>query len=157
VEADMLKRFIFSVTLAIFLVASPVYAKPDNKAKAKDFVKRGIELIGKVGEKKAFEIISNQKGEFVDGEFYLFVVTFEGITLAHGGNPALVGKSLKPLQDPDGVYFIQEFIKLAKAKGSGWVNYKWSNPKSKKIEKKTSYIEAVPGKKYFVGCGIYME
>ena len=110
-----------------------------------------------VGEEKAFEEFTNLKGKFVDGEFYLFIVDFEGLTLAHGGNPKLKGKNMLELKDPSGKYFIKDFIKLAKTKGNGWVNYKWSNPETKKIGKKSTFIKVIKGKNYFIGCGIYLK
>jgi cytochrome c len=42
---------------------------------------------------------------------------------------------------------------VAKTKGTGWVDYKWVNPVSKKIEPKSTYIQK--GDEYFLGCGIY--
>jgi hypothetical protein len=42
---------------------------------------------------------------------------------------------------------------LAKTKGSGWVNYSWTNPVTKKVGPKTTYIQVVDG--YWVGCGYF--
>ena len=44
-------------------------------------------------------------------------------------------------------------IALAKGPGSGWVDYKWPNPITDKIEDKSSYIEKMGD--YFVGVGVY--
>jgi len=57
------------------------------------------------------------------------------------------------LKDADGEFFIKKFIEVAKTKGNGWVDYKWVNPVSKKIEPKSTYIQKVD--EYFLGCGIY--
>jgi methyl-accepting chemotaxis protein len=56
-------------------------------------------------------------------------------------------------KDPDGKFFIKEIIHTAVASGSGWVDYKYSNPKTGKVEAKASYVELVDG--MVVGCGIY--
>ena len=61
------------------------------------------------------------------------------------------------LKDSDGKLFIQQFIQVAKDTGSGWVDYKWSNPTTKKVEPKSTFVQRVPGKNYFVGCGIYIQ
>jgi cytochrome c len=37
--------------------------------------------------------------------------------------------------------------------GKGWVDYSWTNPETKKIQAKSSYV-AKAGE-IFVGCGIY--
>ena len=53
----------------------------------------------------------------------------------------------------DGIYFMKKFIETAKTQGSGWVDYKWVNPVTKKIESKSTYIQKMDN--YFLGCGIY--
>lgn len=123
-----------------------------SKADAEGLVKKAVAFFKANGKEKAFAEINNSKGQFVKGDMYVFVNDYNGVTLAHGGNPKLVGKGMLSLKDPDGKMFIQEFIKTAK-QGGGWVDYKWSNPTTKNIEAKTSYIEPA-GDMYF-GCGIY--
>jgi hypothetical protein len=39
--------------------------------------------------------------------------------------------------------------------GNGWVDYKWPNPITNKIEDKSSYVEKMGD--YFVGVGIYKQ
>ncbi|HEY4920948.1 MAG TPA: cache domain-containing protein, partial [Xanthobacteraceae bacterium] len=63
--------------------------------------------------------------------------------------------SLISLKDQNGVYLIQEMIVVAKNAGSGWVDYKWPNPITNKIEDKSSYIEKMGG--YFIGVGVYRD
>jgi signal transduction histidine kinase len=71
-------------------------------------------------------------------------------------SPALVGKNLLGLKDPDGVQVNAEIIKKAKADGSGWVEFKWPNPLSKKVEAKSAWItkvdaDTVCGSGYYKG------
>ncbi len=120
---------------------------------AKTLVGKGVAFIKANGKDKAFAEFTNSKGKFIDRDLYIFVVDLKGITLAHGGNEKLVGKELSGLKDADGRFFIKEFIEVAKTKGSGWVDYKWVNPVTKKIEGKSTYIQKVDD--YFLGCGIY--
>ena len=120
---------------------------------AKGLVEKGVAYVKAEGKEKAFAEFTNQKGRFVDRDLYIFVVDFNGITLAHGGSPKLVGKDMRELKDADGEYFIKKFIELDKTKGNGWVDYKWGNPVTKKIEPKSTYIQRVDD--YFLGCGIY--
>ena len=61
------------------------------------------------------------------------------------------------LKDADGKLFIQEFIRMSREKGAGWVDYKWSNPTTKKVEPKSTYVKRMDGSEYFLGCGIYLE
>ena len=75
--------------------------------------------------------------------------------LAHGANPKLIGRNLFNLKDTDGKYLIRELIDAAKA-GSGWVDYKWSHPKSKKIMPKTAFVKKIDNG-LWIGCGTYLQ
>jgi cytochrome c len=44
-------------------------------------------------------------------------------------------------------------LELAKAGKTGWVDYKWANPQTKKVEPKSSYMMKVGD--VIVGVGIY--
>ena len=79
----------------------------------------------------------------------------KGVNVAHGARPALIGKNLIDLKDQDGKYLIREMLDLANGPGHGWVDYKWPNPITNKIEDKSSYIEKLGD--YFVGVGIYRQ
>jgi cytochrome c len=61
------------------------------------------------------------------------------------------------MKSPDGKFFAREFIQVAKTTGTGWVDYQWVNPQTKKIENKTSYVMRVPGMDVLIGCGIYKD
>jgi len=65
----------------------------------------------------------------------------------------MIGKDLIELTDADGKFFVKERIEIAKTKGKGWQNYKFSNPSTKKIEDKTAYIEKYED--FIVGSGAY--
>lgn len=141
-----------AATLAVFAADSVDTAKK----KAMALIDKGFAHIKKAGKEQAFKDFTAKNGGFVDGEYYIFVVDFKGLTLAHGGNAALVGQSMFALKDADGKLFIQEFIKTAREKGSGWVDYKWSNPTTKMVEPKSTYVRKMEGADFFLGCGIYL-
>lgn len=90
---------------------------------------------------------------FHDRDLYPFFDDMKGTCVAHGARPALVAKSLIDLKDQDGVYLIRKMVNLAEGPGDGWVDYKWPNPITNKIEDKSSYVERMGG--YFVGDGVY--
>jgi len=58
-------------------------------------------------------------------------------------NPKLIGKNLVGVPDADGKLFRKDIVEMAKAKGTGWVAYKYKNPKENKVEKKTTYLQKV--------------
>ena len=73
--------------------------------------------------------------------------------MAHGANAALVGKDLIGLKDQNGKFLIREIIEVAKSGKPGWVDYKWPNPITNKIEDKSAYVDVVDG--YAIGVGVY--
>lgn len=151
----MQRRYLLGILAAALGGVRPAAADAAHGTpeEAKAMVEKAAALITSDGQDKAFAVIDNPTGPFVDGDLYVFVTSFEGVTLAHGLNKALIGKNLLHVKDADGKLFVQEMVDLAKDKGEGWVDYKWPNPTSKKIEDKTSFIKRVGDT--FVGCGIY--
>jgi cytochrome c len=118
-------------------------------------VHRVEEMFSKHGADVTFHAVSDQSvKEFHDRDLYPFVFDFLGRCAAHGARPVLIGRNLIDLKDQDGKYLIREMIAISKGLGSGWVNYKWPNPLTNKIEDKTSYIARL-GDNYFVGVGVY--
>jgi hypothetical protein len=89
---------------------------------------------------------------FHERDLYAFIYNMQGVCLANGARPALVGKNLISLKDQDGKYLIHEMIAIAAGPGSGWVSYKWPSPVSNKIEDRSAFIEKMGD--YFVGVGM---
>jgi methyl-accepting chemotaxis protein len=77
----------------------------------------------------------------------------EGLCLGMGFQTQAIGTNRSKLKDPDGKLIFQEFLNALKAKGSGWADYKFPNPKTGKIEQKTTYLESLDG--WMIGCGTY--
>jgi len=147
---------LFVVVLISILTVGVAVAYAAEKGTAKEaiaMVDKGVAYINANGKEKAFAAFNNPKGEFVKGDLYIYVLDLQGVCLAHGANVKHVGKLFLNIPDPDGKMFFREIVELAKTKGSGWVDYKWTNPISKKIEAKTTYCKKV--KDVVVACGVY--
>lgn len=125
-----------------------------TRAEAIAMVKRVQDKFKKDGAQATFASVNQQDPAFHDRDLYPFIYDLDGVNVAHGSRPALVGKNLENLKDPDGVPLIRLMIQITKGKGSGWINYKWPNPITNKIEDKTSYCEKL-GDNYLVGVGVY--
>lgn len=139
--------------VGVFL-AGPVFAEDIGTAdEASALVKKAIAHYKSVGKEKAFADFAAADGGFQVKDLYIFVQDLNGLMLAHPKNPGLNTKDLSNLKDADGKLFVAEMKEIAAGKGSGWVDYKWVNPATKKIQAKSSYIEAVDG--MFFGAGIY--
>ncbi len=139
------------VGLLVLSLAGLVIAAP--KEDAVELVKMAVAHVKAVGKEKAFVDLNDQKGKFVKGELYVFAYDLKGVIIAHPMNPKLIGKDMTEVKDADGKFFTKDFLAVANGVGKGWVDYRWTNPVSKKIEAKSTYIEKVGD--IFVGCGIY--
>lgn len=91
-----MKKFL-AISTATILFASLLFGAQsitENAKKAKDMVKKAISYYKKNGKVKAMQEFSNPKGQFRDGEYYIFVFDFEGLCLARSdGNTNLIGKN----------------------------------------------------------------
>jgi len=148
-------RSLAAIVVAALLAIHPSAAGEfGTREEAVAMVKRVQEKFAQAGAEATFKAVNDKADHaFHDRDLYPFIYDLKGVNVAHGARPALVGKNLISLKDQNGVYLIQEMIALAKGPGGGWVDYKWPNPITDKIEDKSSYIEKMGD--YFVGVGVY--
>jgi cytochrome c len=126
-----------------------------SAAEAKSMADKAVAAIKSQGAEKAYtEFSQKDNGTWHNKDCYVFVVKFDGSVGAHGGNAALVGKNVLEMKDADGEPFQKKMIEQAR-KGAGWVDYKWSNPISKEISAKSSYVLPIAGHDALIGVGIY--
>ena len=150
----------FPILLVLFsfilVGCSPQEEQPDQILSRDDvisFVEKAVEYANTYGKERALKEFMNMDGEFILGELYMFADSFEGIVLAHGGNPELVGQDIMEITGKRGKKIMPEMIILAK-QGKGWMEYYWTNPVSKKDERKLTYVMKVD-ETWFVGAGMY--
>lgn len=126
--------------------------KRATRAEAQAMVKKAIEYYQKNGRDKALAEFAKSPGPFVDRDLYVTVYNLQGDALAHI-NPKMVGKNMMELRDGDGKYHIRERMEAAAKGVSGWQDFKFFNPVSKKIEPKEMYWEKYD--KLVFACGAY--
>lgn len=150
-----------SVSLMVFFfiwaasVGVAMAADAGTRDEAVAMVKKAIEYIKANGNEKAFDEISNPKGQFVDRDLYVVVYDMAGKCLAHGANPKMIGRDLMDNKDVDGKEFVKERVEMMKAKTSGWQDYKFRNPVTNQIEPKSIYLERTGD--LIIGCGVYKQ
>jgi signal transduction histidine kinase len=149
---DALKKLLV-VLLVNLLLSTSAFAATPSQAKA--LVEKAITYIQANGAQKAYKEFNTPGSQFFDGELYIFVEDFDGTNLAFGGIPMLVGRNVMEMKTPDGVFLAKELIQIAKTKGEGWFDYRWLNPKTRKIQAKSSFVKKIPNVNAFVGCGYY--
>jgi cytochrome c len=149
-----MKKIVFGI-LVCFLMSGffPAINEASSQNDAKAMVEKAIAFYKANGKEKAFAEISNPQGQFVKGDLYVFVYDMNGKCVAHGFKKAMIGMDLAGLKDPDGKLFVKERIEIAKTKGKGWQDYKFTNPTTKKVEQKTAWIEKADD--FIFGCGTY--
>lgn len=139
----------------LFLLNPPAWCADKSPQAAQALVKKAIAHMQKYGRDKALQDFNQPRGAFVDGELYIFVFATngDGVLLANGGYPNLVGKNVLNSHDPDGVSPTREVLKIGNsAEGRGWVKYRWPHPVTHKIEHKQSYVERVGD--LIIGAGV---
>jgi cytochrome c len=150
---------VFAAFAAIAFLAQISFASAGEygtRDEAVAMVKRVEDMFANAGADSTFKAVSDKSvATFHDRDLYPFIYDLSGRCVAHGARPVLIGKNLLDLKDQDGKYLIREMVDIARGPGSGWVDYKWPNPLSNKIEDKTSYVEKMGD--YFVGVGVYRE
>jgi len=113
-----------------------------TKDDAVGMVKKGVAHVKSAGKDKAYAEFSDKaNATWRKEDLYLVVYGLDGTVHAHGANAKMIGKNLIELKDIDGKLFVKERVDMAKAQGTFWQDYKFTNPESKKIEPKQMYCE----------------
>lgn len=136
-----LTSFMLAVCFTIGITSVSFGADRATAKEAEVMVKKAVAYIKANGKEKAFAEFNNHKGKFTNKDLYITVYDLNGKCLAHGQNVKMVGKDMIELKDSEGKYLIKERMEIAKAKGKGWHDYKYTNPVTKSIEPKSTYFE----------------
>lgn len=134
--------------LTMSVTGAPAFsAEHGTEQEAQEMVKKAVALVKSAGPDQAYKVFTDHPdGAFKDRDLYVFVYDFNGICLAQGANPKMVGKNLSGIKDVDGNAFIKGMIDLVKTSSKGWYGpYKFTNPNSQGYELKRSYCERGAG------------
>ncbi|WP_111497916.1 methyl-accepting chemotaxis protein [Marinobacter bohaiensis] len=105
---------------------------------------------------KAMAILRQLRFDDAGSMGYFFVFDTDGMTVAHGANPSLEGKSLWDFQDPNGKYLVRELVKAARS-GGDFVSYEWENTGTGDPEPKLAYAEMLPEWNVLIGTGFWID
>lgn len=133
----MMKTTLAGLLLALCCPLAGAAAPSEKDAIA--LAERGARFLRAHGKSEMISKINSKDPEFNQGALYLAMRDLNGITVAHP-TTALIGKDLMDVPDADGKLFRHEMVALARGKGSGWVDYKFRNPATGKVEAKTTYV-----------------
>jgi len=121
----------------------------------------GMEAKAKSGEikmddaqKRAFAAVKSLRYQ---GNEYFWINDMNAKIIMHPIKQELEGKDMMNEKDSNGKLFFQEFIRIAKDKGEGFVEYWWPKPNETKPSPKLSYIKLFPQWGWIIGTGIYID
>ena len=139
----MMIKFFRATLFAVMasLTALGANAASPTKEDAQAIVEKAAAFATAGGNDKLVAEVNKKDGEFNKGELYVFVYDLNGTLIADPINKNLVGQNNVAKPDAEGKLFRKEFVETAKNQGSGWVDYKYLNPASGKVEPKVSYVK----------------
>ena len=141
--------------LAFVLVASAA-AQTASRPTAEALVKEGVAFLKANGKDAFIAEVQKAGGRFhrkPDSTLYLFAHNLDCVVVAEGNNTAAVGLNRTNVKDPDGKFLVREMVKAGQQKGGGWVDYKWPNPTTNKVQDKSTFSLAEAG--IVVSCGYF--
>jgi len=151
------RRIFVTSTLCLGLAAAAPAAFADDRGtpeQAQALAKKAAQHVKEVGAEKAFADFTNDPA-WHDRDLFVYAYDFKGICVANGGVKALVGKDMSEATDPiTGAKIVADQIKIATGAGEGWHEYHFSNPATKKIEQKKTYLIRVGD--HYLGVGAYI-
>ena len=128
----------FAFAIGSVLADSPRRER-GTPAEAQELVIKAVAHINKVGMSQAFRDFADPDGGFQDKDLYIFVQDYNCTFLAHGLNPALVGRNIWDLQNPNGRFACREIVKKTEEQGEAWTDYVFQDPLTGQLADKTAY------------------
>jgi TRAP-type uncharacterized transport system substrate-binding protein len=148
---------VLTIIISFAALAFPAYAAPFGTAdEAVAMVKRVQARFARDGAERTFAAVTAQDPAFRDRDLYVYIMNYDCVIQAHAARKELVGKSLFDFRDQDGIYPARNTVETARTKGSGWIDYRWTNPKTGQVEAKSTYVEKL-GDRFAIGVGIYKD
>jgi hypothetical protein len=120
---------------------------------AQEMVASAIMLFDEIGVDSFKQFDTNPK--FHDGEIYVYVLRVDdGLIMAHGVDPSLIGKNNYEVFDADGINLGELIINGATENGA-WIYYKFKDPANQEILPKEAWVVNHDG--FIFGSGIYLQ
>jgi cytochrome c len=140
------------------LAGSVMTARAEDRGtadEAKAMVAKAIELYREKGS-NSFSIINKGAASgFRDRDLYVYVfsggIQPKARIVANPVDRKLIGVNVDQLKDADGNQYGLDMLGRARPTGV-WIDYKWLDPRTKKVEQRSNWVVAYGG--YIFVCGI---
>ncbi|MCJ8293728.1 MAG: methyl-accepting chemotaxis protein [Colwellia sp.] len=112
------------------------------------------ELTEAQAQKQALNIIASLR---YDTNNYFWVNDFTPNMIMHPIKPQLNGKNVAGVKDPDGKALFIDMVNIVKAKGEGFVSYKWAKPGFDDPVDKIGFVKGFTPWQWIIGTGTYLD
>jgi cytochrome c len=144
------RQLIIGAVLLIAAIVPSMAQENGTPEQAHALADRALLHMQQAGPEAAIKDFNDPKGGYIDRD--LFVIVYDPSGTIMTGVPALIGKNARSLTDVTGKEFGKEIIEAAHTKDGSWVEYHMTNPATKKVELKTSYVRRYNDYVVFVGA-----
>ena len=108
-------------------------------------------------EAKALALKNINKLRYNEKE-YFWVNDKTPTMVMHPIKPALIGKDLSGMKDPNGKFLFMDMVKVVSGKDkAGYVNYEWPKPGHDDPQPKVSYVKLFEPWGWIIGTGVYTD
>jgi len=159
----MLKQLLVCIPFFAMAIAHPASSQqsPPTSEQAKRIeamVNKAAALVESQG-KAAFAEFRKRDSEWWFDNTYLFAYDKDLNVLLNPAFPKREGTNVHGETDVNGKPMHDEFMRVVRSKGSGWVDYMFPKPGQTQPSKKWSYVKAVTieGNPGLIGAGFYPE
>jgi len=112
------------------------------------------ELSEAKAKEQALSVIANMR---YDKSNYFWVNDFTPTMIMHPIKPSLNGKNVAGVKDTDGKNLFIDMVNITKAKGQGFVDYKWAKPGFDDPVDKIGFVKGFTPWQWIIGTGTYLD
>ncbi|CAO3420605.1 methyl-accepting chemotaxis protein [Azospirillum endophyticum] len=113
---------------------------------------------GRLTREQAFERLKANIGTmFYNGKDYVFVLDTGYRSVIHPVRPEVIGRDQRDQKDADGVFFTRDMVDIARAKGEGFVGYRYPKAGGEQPMPKLSYVKMFEPWQVVIGTGVYID
>ena len=112
------------------------------------------ELSEDKAKEQALSIIASMR---YDTNNYFWVNDFTPTMVMHPIKPQLNGKNVAGVKDTDGKTLFVDMVNITKAKGEGFVYYKWAKPGFDDPVDKIGFVKGFTPWQWIIGSGTYLD
>ncbi len=108
------------------------------------------------GYDQAVRDFHDKRGVFIDRDMYIFIFNRSGFYEVHGAMPEKDGSDMRTIAGLDAEQLVADAFAVCDQEQGGWVNYTITNPVTREVQAKTSYVVPLDDNR-LIGCGCYLN